>query len=57
MPRPKKSPNEKRDKRIPVAFSNTEIVKIREITKKERIPVSTWIRNKILDLLNGKQGQ
>ena len=53
MARPKKNPDEKIKKAIPVKFSNTDIIRIKEASRRERVPVSTFIRKVVLDKLNG----
>jgi predicted DNA binding CopG/RHH family protein len=54
MGRPVKNPDEKKKKRVPISFSNIDIMRIKEQANKEHLPVSVWIRQKILALLNGK---
>lgn len=54
MARPKKSADEKRKKRIPIAFSDKEFFSIKEKAEREHLPVGVWIRQKVLGFLNNK---
>ena len=53
MGRPKVNPDEKITKAIPVKFSNIDRMRVKERAQKDRIPVSMWIRNAVLEKLNG----
>lgn len=54
MARPKVSPDDKIEKPIPIKFSRYDKMRLRERAKRDRIPISTWIRNATLEKLNGK---
>lgn len=54
MARPRRNPDEKIKKRIPIGFSNTDIILIKKLARKKRIPVSTLIRNTILEKFNNE---
>ncbi|MDD5610449.1 MAG: hypothetical protein PHH69_02765 [Candidatus Omnitrophica bacterium] len=55
MARPKVNPDEKLEKPIPVKFSPFDKMRLKNAAKKERMPVSMFIRKLVLDGLNHKK--
>ncbi len=53
--RPKKNPDEKLGKPIPVKFSNLDRARIKEEAAKQRMLVAPFIRKVVLDSLNGRK--
>ena len=53
MARPAKSPEDRRNKPLPIKFSTKDLIKMKEEAGKEHLQVSTWIRKVILEYLNG----